>query len=186
VTTVDVDVVAASLGSVPPLPIQADVDADGDVDVAGDLLFVTSSVGLVTPCQGKPFIDTDLDGCTDIEERGLLIALGGTRDPANYWDFYDTPAVPGGAKDAVVTLVGDILPIAMRYGAVGPVAPPGSALPGDPLLSPIPPSPVYHSAFDRSAGLPGPVTGIADGFIGIPLDILAAGGQYGHTCAAAP
>jgi hypothetical protein len=184
VTAADVGIVAASIGSVPPLPIQADATADGLVSAA-DLAFVGGAVGLITPCQGKVFVDTDLDGCTDIEERGPMIILGGLRAPADYYDFYDTPAVPGGMKDAVVTLGGDIISVAMRFGAAGPVALPGSALPGDPLLLPIPPPPLHHSAFDRSAGTPA-LSGPADGVIGVPFDILEAAGQFGHTCVMPP
>jgi hypothetical protein len=35
--------------------------------------------------------DTDKDGCTDAQELGPNHALGGQRDPTNFWDFFDTP-----------------------------------------------------------------------------------------------
>ncbi len=33
--------------------------------------------------------DTDGDGCSDVEEAGLVHELGGDRDPNDAWDFYD-------------------------------------------------------------------------------------------------
>ncbi len=33
--------------------------------------------------------DTDGDGCSDAEELGVIPALGGNRNPANYWDFFN-------------------------------------------------------------------------------------------------
>ncbi len=36
-----------------------------------------------------PSPDSDGDGCTDAEELGLQPELGGDRNPANFWDFYD-------------------------------------------------------------------------------------------------
>ena len=34
-------------------------------------------------------VDSDGDGCSDQQEQGSNHASGGSRDPHNYWDFYD-------------------------------------------------------------------------------------------------
>jgi hypothetical protein len=53
-------------------------------------------------------LNDDNDSCTDAEELGGNIDLGGTRDPANPWDFADVPApaLPsaGAARNGAVTL----------------------------------------------------------------------------------
>jgi len=52
--------------------------ADGDADGAGDVC---------DPFPGIP--DGDSDGCLDGEELGIDHGLGGQRNPADFWDFYD-------------------------------------------------------------------------------------------------
>jgi hypothetical protein len=49
--------------------------------------------------------DNDLM-CTDVEELGPNLALGGGRQPRNPWDFADvpSPALPGGARNGAVAL----------------------------------------------------------------------------------
>jgi hypothetical protein len=36
-----------------------------------------------------PAVDTDGDGCTDVQELGPDPVKGGDRDPLYFWDFYD-------------------------------------------------------------------------------------------------
>jgi hypothetical protein len=45
-------------------------------------------------------IDTDGDGCADVEETGGTTTLGGNRDPLSPWDFFDVPAPAGPALGA--------------------------------------------------------------------------------------
>jgi hypothetical protein len=70
-----------------------------------------SSVGpdvIVTCSVGGPssLVDADFDGCSDEEEEGETLALGGSRIFHNSWDFADvpTPALPGGARNGAVAL----------------------------------------------------------------------------------
>ncbi len=139
-----------------------DSDSDGLTDCVEEDIFATDPQ--------NP--DTDADGCKDGAEVFNSPQLGGGRNPAYFWDFYDTPQ-----RDKVVSLVGDILGVAGRFGATGD---PG----GDPLAPP-PPAPAYHTAFDRSGVLPGGDRwdlGAADGVITLPDDILGVAAQFGHNC----
>lgn len=119
-------------------------------------------------------VDSDLDGCTNAQELGSSEVLGGRRDPLNFWDFFDTPNTEN-VRDKVVTMT-DIMAVAGRFGSGDPNIDP---------LSPPPPSPAYHTAFDRTPALPGADPWdlqAADGSI-VLLDILAVANQFGHTCA---
>jgi hypothetical protein len=122
--------------------------------------------------------ETGPDGCSTWEELGPSALLGGLRDPFNFWDFYDVPVGTPPVRDKMVNII-DIGAINLRFGAVGdPTIDP---------LSPPPPAPAYHTAFDRNSPI-GPDNwnlGAADGAINI-IDIGAAIVQFGHTCSAAP
>jgi hypothetical protein len=117
--------------------------------------------------------DTDSDGCTDAAELGTNRIAGGRRDPAYYWDFFDTPDDTG-QRDRLVS-IGDILRVIDRFGAVGD--------PGQSPLSPIQAAPAYHSAFDRqfATAIAARVTLRPDGSIttGDIMDVVA---QFGHSC----
>jgi hypothetical protein len=131
--------------------------------------------------------DTDSDGCSDLEEYGATANKGGLRDPDSFWDFYDTPDA-GNARDKAVTIAGDILRVAQRFGAndAGGTAPINRN--SDPLAGPPPPAPGYHPAFDRGA-VNGPNLwdrDPPDGTITVTGDILAVASQFGHNCVAAP
>ncbi|MEX1254222.1 MAG: flexitail domain-containing putative surface protein [Dehalococcoidia bacterium] len=120
--------------------------------------------------------DSDGDGCSDAQELGLDATEGGRRDPNNLWDFFDVPTgAPPPARDRAVT-AGDIAGVVARFGATGK--------PGDPL-SPPPPAPAYHSAYERGGILPGGEPWDlqpADGSI-TAGDIAASVAQFGHSCA---
>ena len=119
--------------------------------------------------------DTDKDGCTDAQELGPNHALGGQRDPTNFWDFFDTPDA-NNARDKVVNSA-DYNRIVARYGSSGSTS-------TDPLSLP-PAAPAYHPAFDRQDNpnsseawdLIGP-----DGYI-LSADILSWVYQSGDSCA---
>ena len=135
-------------------------------------------------------LDTDRDGCTDEAEEQTAAAsqyTGGLRDPLDHWDVLDVwtaesdPSTPETlTRDHVVT-IHDVIGVASRFG-------PDDGSDGidefsDPL-SPPPPAPAYHPAFDR-----GPVIGAnnwdrapADGAINVPDDILGTATQFGHNC----
>lgn len=61
-------------------------------------------------------VDTDFDGCSDGEEVGPDPALGGLRDPVNFWDFFDVfaPSIP----DQAITIA-DISHVVARFGSSG-------------------------------------------------------------------
>ena len=102
--------------------------------------------------------DTDQDGCTDLAEARLNQYLGGQRDYNYFWDFYDVWTHPLGEptvweRDGVVNLAGDIVAVAIRFGAndagpgtfdrtSDPLSTP-NALTGDNRSD-------YHPSYDRS------------------------------------
>jgi hypothetical protein len=121
-------------------------------------------------------VDIDQDGCTNAQELGPDPALGGQRDPLNFWDFFDTPnpgVIP--ARDRAIT-ISDVLRVLLRFGTTGDAK-------GDPLS--LVPESGYHPAYDRSppaAGAPVWQAGAADGAITI-TDVVLIVAQFGHSCA---
>ena len=110
-------------------------------------------------------LDSDADGCTDAQEGGSDETMGGLRDPANPWDFYDVLG-PGAALpiDGIIDLPNDVLGVVQHF------APTGAA--------------PYDVQFDRgpSSG-PNPWNMTApDGVIDLPNDILGLIIQFGHSC----
>lgn len=122
--------------------------------------------------------DTDFDGCTDQQEIFVNPALGGMRNPNNFWDFFDVPN-GNNQRDQVVS-IGDILLVITRFGTNDNG---GTALinrNSDPLSPP--PASGYHPAFDRSTLGPNPWNlGPADGSISIS-DVVSVVNQFGHSC----
>ena len=120
-----------------------------------------TATATVTPTPTIPAgLDTDGDGCTDVEESGEDEILGGDRDPGNAADFYDIDAT-GGID------LSDALAILGQFGK----------LPGDPA---------YPASFDRFVNDPAKpwrsawAVGI---HIGIDLeDVLTNLQSFGHTC----
>jgi len=122
--------------------------------------------------------DSDLDGCWDEKETTTVPVTGGLRDPANFWDFYDTDTEIGAAAGTHLqgTIgLSDILGVAGRFG-----------LDGDPSVHPLSDASGagYHTRYDR-----GPQIGPhlwnrapADGAIAFS-DLLAIAAQFGHSCA---
>jgi len=122
--------------------------------------------------------DTDDDGCADGEEVRPNELLGGRRDPLNFWDFFDTPGEVN-VRDRAVTTA-DVFRVAFHFGAAGNPA-------IDPL-SPPPPAPAYHPAFDRTDAPPGPNpwnTDAANGSVTVQ-DVFLVAIQFGHSCASPP
>ena len=119
-------------------------------------------------------VDSDNDGCADVEERGQDETLGGRRDDLNFWDFFDPN------RDRAVGLL-DFLAVLRHFGTVG-----------DPLtLDPDGPEPLageYWALADRGGQAPGgdPWDELAaNGSIGLS-DFLSVLRQFGHTCVAPP
>jgi hypothetical protein len=154
---------------------QQELDLDGDtvpetVDIAGALTVICAN----------PLMDTDSDGCSDLQEQAFNPLQGGLRDPSSYWDFFDVwtadPQIPSTwVRDRAVT-ISDIFAIIPRFGASGDPS-------GDPLAGPIPPAPGYHTAFDRGEQVGSNIwnRAPADGAITIQ-DIFAVAAQFGHDC----
>ncbi|MCH7488626.1 MAG: hypothetical protein IIB23_03255 [Chloroflexi bacterium] len=145
----------------------------GDVPCSTIPLDVAGPAGIDTDGDGTPDAadaDDDNDGCTDEQELGPSEALGGLRNPKNFWDFFD-PNMDGSVS------LQDVLEVLARFGAMG-----------DPDIDPLsepPPPPAYHTRFDRTGAGPGDnpwQSGPPDGVISL-RDFLALLAQFGHTCA---
>jgi hypothetical protein len=143
-------------------------DADSDDDGAEDGWEVgTLTTGPVDP-------DSDGDGCEDGEELTWQQEAGGRRNPASFWDFFDTPDGLNVRDRAVAGT--DFFRLLARFGATG-----SPAL--DPLSAP-PAAPAYHTAFDRASAPPGTDAwdlSAADGAI-TGQDFFFVLGQFGHDC----
>lgn len=118
------------------------------------------------PCPTKQPapLDTDGDGCSDVQENGLNPKLGGLRSYLNPYDFYDAVGPGGGPKDKIVDLPSDILGVILRW-TPGPVL-------------------AYDAAFDRGPSI-GPNAwnmSAPDGRISLTVDILGVALQWQHRC----
>jgi hypothetical protein len=114
--------------------------------------------------------------------------LGGQRNPAYFWDFYDVWTHPVGqptvwVRDKAITLTGDVLGVAGRFGNGPP--PPAKAVAVTMALTPPLSDTGYHIAADRGVQS-GPNAwdkAPPDGSINVANDILGVAAQFGHTCA---
>jgi hypothetical protein len=140
-----------------------DVNGDARSDIAigafGETVNTSAGQGRVYVMSGPNADDLDGDGCSAAEENGDNPALGGERDPANEWDFYD---VNGSRKV-------DAADIALVRSKVT-----GSAA-----------TPPESHIYDRSAGpqlwAPGPPNGAINA-----IDIAYVRLSANHSCIAAP
>ncbi len=155
----------------PPTPTPTPKDPDGDTD--GDTV------------PNSEDADDDNDGCTDDAELGSDPALGGLRNPHNFWDFMDVPAGAALERDKAV-VIQDIGAMVARFGAQD--AGPGTFdRNSDPLSTPNQVSgdsrENYHPAYDRGAPNGPNIWNREppDGAIVIQ-DIQATVGQFGHSC----
>lgn len=116
---------------------------------------------LVGTCGGlaDPALDSDGDGCANVEEWGPTPALGGRRDPTNPYDFYDVNATK--KVDAV-----DIAHVRAHFDPINPTEP-------------------GEEIYDRSPGAAAWAPGPPDGVINA-VDIALVRDENGHTCQAAP
>jgi hypothetical protein len=118
--------------------------------------------------------DSDGDGCEDGEELTWQQEAGGRRNPASFWDFFDTPDGLNVRDRAVAGT--DFFRLLARFGATGSPA-------INPLSAP-PAAPAYHTAFDRASAPPGTDAwdlSAADGAI-TGQDFFFVLGQFGHDC----
>jgi len=192
---IDLRIETSWFGSV-PAPAAADMNGDTMIDFASDISYVVSRGGefeqtwsgtLYVPCQDTPigfngsppapgttYVDTDLDGCSDVEEGGTDPGLGGMRDYLDPWDFFDTNG------DKVINLFGDIFGAAMFFGADADTLnpPSGAGLELEPDG--------YATRFDRSGASSIAGLGPPDGVIGLFVDIFGVADQFGHDCTAPP
>jgi hypothetical protein len=122
--------------------------------------------------------DDDNDGCSDTAEGQVLKGSarnGGRRNAHSFWDFFDTPGGAPFVRNGSVSAA-DFFAVLSRFGATGSPA-------IDPLSTPSP-APAYHTAYDRTAALPGDDpwdTRPADGAIAT-TDFFLAIMQFGHSC----
>jgi hypothetical protein len=172
----------------------ANVSAYVNPSIGGSLIFLKSEPkgtkniadAVIVICDQ----DFDKDGCTYVQETGTNPSLGGQRNPKYFWDFYDVWTRPDAAnqpnlwvRDKVVTIVGDILGVATRFGTTRPGAPTKQQALSEALTPPTSPT-GYHTDFDRGP-LVGPNSwnmGPPDGGIGVTVDLLGVARQFGHSC----
>ena len=102
-------------------------------------------------------MDSDGDGCADVEELGTDPLFGGGRDPANPWDFYDV-----NANEKVDGM--DIGLVRANFTPHGPVA-------------------ADDTVYDRSPGSSMWAPGPADDRINA-IDIALVRASFWHSCAA--
>jgi hypothetical protein len=141
--------------------------------------FLDQIIGFTAPTgavgvDATPDVDGDGDGCTDAQEEASNELLGGSRDPANFWDYFDTPVGTWPRRDRRITIA-DVSGVVAQFGSVGdPTA--------DPHSLPVPPA-QCHVAFDRSpVGPESWRTGPPSGQVSI-VDIGLVVRQFAHTCA---
>ena len=167
-SVVSISTLASALGQ----PLDVTVGPDGTIYIAE---FDAEAVAYLAP-------DSDRDGCADAREPGASPTLGGQRDPASFWDFYDVPAGTPLQRDQRVNII-DIGAIVLRFGAVSDQPPTKQDALAEALTTPLDLT-SYHAAYDRGGPIPGEdlwdLQG-PDGAINI-LDIGAAVIQFGHTC----
>jgi hypothetical protein len=74
---------------------------EDDIDFGGGVLVATNQPltpdTFVAKFSGASNIDSDGDGCTDVEETSMNPARGGMRDRTLTWDFFDVPVPATGA-----------------------------------------------------------------------------------------
>ena len=154
-------------------PALCDDDGDGaiDEDPSCHPLFPTLPIGAcIVSLAINIYVDTDGDGCADVQETGPSQQLGGRRNPQNQWDFYDVNG------DRVVT-INDILTVASAFGpSTGPNYSPAKDRRPPPTAAEEP-DPTKREPWDL---------GPPDGAISINADILGAARQFGHNCSTLP
>jgi subtilisin family serine protease len=166
----------------------ADYDADGLTNIQEFNGVTSPKAGLGVLTSSLFEGDTDKDGCLDSREVSGSVALGGLRNPRDFWDFMDVPT--GGAlqRDRAVG-GGDISQVVARFGSNDATTGPFDRS-SDPLSmpsAPIQPAGAranYHPAHDRGGTVLGlnvwnlrPPNGAVDGG-----DVAAVVNQFGHNC----
>jgi hypothetical protein len=136
-------------------------------------------------------IDSDGDGCPDINELSADPKAGGMRDPNNPWDFFDVPvgvltsANRNGARNRIVNLA-DAISVLYYVGTVNGLGPNvnGVSYNSDLNNNGIPDGQEY----DRTASLDPTkpwLSGPPDGSVTV-ADAVAAFEQVGTNCALPP
>jgi hypothetical protein len=121
--------------------------------------------------------DFDKDGCIDAYELGPNHALGGQRDPTNFYDFFDTYD-NSNTRDKKVDS-SDATRVVARNGT-------GGSAGANPLTPPpTPPPAVYHPIYDRQddPGSSEPWDFIIGSGTINGTDATAIANQLGDTCA---
>ena len=147
-----------------------------DASLGGSLSIDASIDNGLAICSA-PEPDSDGDGCTDDKELGPDEVLGGKRDPANFWDFFDPNL------DGVIGL-SDFLLLLQHFGATDDNGQASINRNSDPLTTPDAGPGTYHPRFDRGEviGPNGWDRAPPNGAIALS-DFLALLVQFGHTCA---
>jgi hypothetical protein len=173
---------SSNLISMPPTSAE-NPKGGGLADSAATIFPQSDSIAINCVVKQPEPGDTDGDGCSDQRESGTNPFMGGRRNYNYFWDFYDTPD-GNNMRDRLITTTGDILRVALRFGAndMGGIAPVNRN--SDPLAGPPPPVPGYHPAFDRSIPIDADPwdLGPPDGTISVVVDVLGVANQFFHDC----
>ncbi len=145
-----------------------------------------NAISSVTLAYNGPNPDTDGDGCGDVTEIGDSPSLGGDRDPADQYDFYDvpTPALrlnPSGARDSGIGVTSDVVAL-LAYAGLYAGQPDYDA---DYDVNGVADGLQYDRSPSATPGKPWR-SGPPDGGIGVTTDVVAMLAQAGHSCAAPP
>ena len=161
---------AGGTGTSPSNPdSDGDTIPDGQDDCDLDSFSNLAEVQLGSiPCYPEN-LESDLDGCNNLEELGFNEEAGGRRNPSNPYDFYDTDG------NKLIDLFIDIFGVAGLFGADADSLPPGEP-------------DGYDATYDRSAPIGSDPwdMGAPDGLIDLFIDIFGVAFQFGHSCEAPP
>lgn len=162
-------------------------------DVPGNAITHTIQNGSVTVLDVGT-ADSDGDGCTDIQETGDSVTLGGRRNPNDAYDFYDVPApayqdpTPNGPRNRAVN-VADVVAVLKYVGTFDNGPPNGNGVDydstkdgdwnGDTVITEA--GDQVGLRYDRSTTPLLYLSGPPNGAINVQ-DVTLVLAQVGHTC----
>jgi len=164
-----------------PMPVPVKTIGTKNMDLTDDTIAnpipIDIADTITVGCKLADPGDSDLDGCSDVEESGPSATAGGQRDFENFWDFFDVDTENGASAGTRLEggiSLSNVFAVANRFGQAG-----------DPGIDPLSDAsgPGYHTRYDRGPQV-GPNLwnrGPADGGIALS-DIFAVAAQFAHSC----